>query len=86
MHPERVDTINRLKELQKDGRIELIKLGDLFKPIRKKIVNPSLGNIQCIELQDIEVDYGLTSPRIINALEAGTSIWSCEGDKFYFQN
>lgn len=84
LHPERIKTIERLKECESVGLIELKKLSDLFI-IRKKKTETTIGTpIPCIEMRDVDVDSGLVNVRLIDMSEVGTSLTECMGGQILF--
>lgn len=84
LHPERVNTISHLKNLEKQGIIDLKKLDEIVEVNKKKIKSRNNRDFICIEMSDIDVDYGLFTPKYTNIEDAGSSIIECNSDNILF--
>lgn len=84
VHPERVNMLKKLRELEKDGIIELRKLNTLFTVSKDKMKASSEEVLPCIEMQNVDVDYGLVNIKNVKVAHAGTSTVSCKGNQILF--
>lgn len=83
-HPERLDMLKKLRELESKGMIDLKTVGELFSISKDRITAMPDEALPCIEMQDIDVDYGLISLKIVKVSEAGTSTVACRGGQILF--
>jgi len=84
LHPERVNTLKELKKLEKNGIIDLKKGTDLFILSKDKTTATPNESLYCIEMQDVDVDYGLVSLRKTKVVDAGTSLIECKDSQILF--
>jgi len=84
LHPERITTIKQIEKLEKNKIIKKRRLSDLVKLVRKKSNENSDKILTCIELGDIEMDYGLVNLKKTSLKDAGTSIIEWQGDNILF--
>lgn len=83
LHPERISALNKLTQLQNQGVARIDRLGNLFEVVKGRTT--SSGQFPCIEMDDVETDFGLlTSLRRVSVAEAGTSNVACKGGQILF--
>lgn len=84
LHPERIETVKKLRRLEKQGVIKLSKLSEFFIVGKTKTdANPDTI-LPCIEMKDVDVDYGLMNIRKVTVSEAGSSLTKCAGGQIIF--
>ena len=84
LHPERVNTIAHLKKLKQKKKIELKKLSDVVNINKNPLKNQSSEDFICIEMSDVDVDYGLFIPKFTSLDDAGSSIIECSSGNILF--
>ena len=84
LHPERLNMLNELKEFEKNKIIDLKKGSDLFVISKNKTTATPDQTLHCIEMKDIDVDYGLINLRKSKVADAGTSLVECKGGQILF--
>jgi len=84
LHPERIKTIKKMENLESNGIIKIERLSKLVKIERSKNKESIDKVLLCIELGDVEVDYGLVNLKKISIEEAGTSIVEWKGNNILF--
>jgi len=83
-HPERLSMFAKLRELESKGTIELKTVGGLFSISKEKTTAMPDEALPCIEMQDVDVDYGLVNLKVVRVSEAGTSRIACRGGQILF--
>jgi len=84
LHPERINTVKKLRSLEKQGLLELKKLSEFFIVGKSKTDASPDTILPCIEMKDVDVDYGLMNVRKVAVGDAGTSLTKCEGGQILF--
>ncbi len=84
LHPERIETIKKLQDMEKNGIIEMKQLTKIVKNIKKRSPENEKIILPCIELADIQRDYGLINVKQRTIKDAGTSTIFCEGNNILF--
>ena len=84
LHPEKIQAVERLQELEKNGIIKISPLTKLLKNNKKRINGKDDIILPCIELADIQRDYGLINMKYNTVADAGTSTIKCKGNDILF--
>lgn len=84
LHPERVNTLKKLNELEQEGVVELKKLIKSVTIGKEKTNAQSHKKLPCIEMGDVDVDYGLIALKTVTVDDAGTSIIKCKRGEILF--
>lgn len=84
LHPERVNTIRILKELEQKGVVELKMLDRLVTIGKVRTLASGDKTLHCIEMGDVDVDYGLIALKAVTVDNAGTSIIACKSGEILF--
>lgn len=83
-HPERVNTVKKLEKLEKNGIVKIRRLSTLVKFEKSRTSELDSKILPCIEMRDVDMDYGLIKLRHITVGDAGTSITECHNDEILF--
>ena len=84
LHPEKIQAVERLQELEKNGIIKIKPLTKLVKNNKKRIDAKPDVILPCIELADIQRDYGVINMKYNTIADAGTSTIKCKGNDILF--
>ena len=83
-HPQRTREVKRLRKLEEHGIVKIRPLAELVKS-RKKCTDTEPDTVlPCIELADIQRDYGLIDMKYSTVADAGTSTIECRGGDILF--
>jgi len=84
LHPERIKAIEKLQEMENNGIIKIKQLSKLVRNHKQRIDEKPDTILPCIELADVQRDYGLINFRDSSIGEAGTSTVECKGNNILF--